>query len=102
MTCCGTEDFRIMEFFYEDGGHYSKVVCNKCFKDMGITFQDDEIGVADYVLTFGKYKGKRLRDINDRNYISWAKGSLKDGEAKEKIKKFSEPYKITFDVWGCK
>lgn len=40
----------------------------------------EKLNVNEYILTFGKYRGRKLIDVasTDKNYIEWCKANIND------------------------
>ena len=84
IRCC--DNFELVENYqtFKNGTKHIRMKCKACNKFLGYKQQKLPL---DYVLHFGKHKGKRVKDI-DREYLQWLhKQNIKTLAENIKVKK---------------
>ncbi len=80
--CCGRELSEREKIFSNNTKHI-QLFCSICGKKYEFKSQP----VEDFILYFGKFKGKKLSET-PREYLLWCLENLNDKKIKEKIQEF--------------
>tara|TARA_R100000388_G_scaffold94681_1_gene82745 strand:+ start:1223 stop:1492 length:270 start_codon:yes stop_codon:yes gene_type:complete len=68
MNCCN--DYKLIESIqvFKNGTQHIRKNCETCGKFLG--YKQQEIDPEKYIFHFGKYKGKKLIDVEE-HYLNW-------------------------------
>lgn len=107
MKCiCGNDKFHYIEKTFSNGSKHFERWCVECgaFNKYAPRYEvkPEEAtpeNVADFIIPFGKYKGKSLCEIYgaDMSYLYWASKNLKEDNIREKIEIFLTPARIILE-----
>lgn len=80
MNCCSNKELVEKLQTFKNGTNHLRRYCKNCNKFFGFIQQELK---DDYILHFGKYKGKKLNEVDD-SYLEWL---LNQDFIKENVKK---------------
>jgi hypothetical protein len=90
MTCkyCGGETTEELQLF-ANGTKHIKIICVECGRFQQFKQRVDD---SDFVMPFGKYKGKTISEIikDDRQYAIWVSEKVKSNNVKRRFKAILE------------